>query len=104
MRGSPVRQSQPAARFRTPFLGDDLPDLTITSRVGLAVAVHIPTLEVRCTAHELVELILRSKGIWVEMIDKPLTSIGFLPLHPIKSPRCLRPAGNWTGRTRTPYA
>src|SRR5229473_1135908 len=65
------------------FLGDDLPDLTIMSRVGLAVAVHNAAPEVRRAAHyttkadggkgaarELVELILKSKGIWQEMIDK----------------------------------
>ena len=65
------------------FLGDDLPDLTIMSRVGLAVAVHNAAPEVRRAAHyttkadggkgaarELVEVILKSKGIWEEMIDK----------------------------------
>ncbi len=65
------------------FLGDDLPDLTIMERVGLAVAVGNATLEVRRAAHyttkatggkgavrEMVELILKSKGIWEKMIDK----------------------------------
>jgi 3-deoxy-D-manno-octulosonate 8-phosphate phosphatase (KDO 8-P phosphatase) len=65
------------------FLGDDLPDLMIMRRVGLAVAVGNATLEVKRAAHyvtkatggkgaarELIELILRSKGIWEEMIDK----------------------------------
>ena len=65
------------------FLGDDLPDLMVMKRVGLAVAVHNATPEVRRAAHyttkadggkgaarEVVELILRSKGIWEEMIDK----------------------------------
>jgi 3-deoxy-D-manno-octulosonate 8-phosphate phosphatase (KDO 8-P phosphatase) len=65
------------------YLGDDLPDLTIMKRVGLAVAVHDATPEVRRAAHfttkadggkgaarELVEVILKSKGIWEEMIDK----------------------------------
>ena len=65
------------------FLGDDLPDLPIMRRVGLAVAVGDATLEVKLAAHyvtkaaggkgaarELVELILKSKGIWDEMIDK----------------------------------
>jgi len=65
------------------FLGDDLPDLTIMSRVGLAVAVHNatqksaapPTTQQKAdggkgAARELVELILKSKGIWEEMIDK----------------------------------
>lgn len=65
------------------FLGDDLPDLTIMRRVGLAVAVGNAAPEVRRAAHyrtkapggkgaarEIVELILKSKGIWEEMIDK----------------------------------
>jgi 3-deoxy-D-manno-octulosonate 8-phosphate phosphatase (KDO 8-P phosphatase) len=65
------------------FLGDDLPDLTVMRRVGLAVAVGDATDEVKKAAHyttgavggrgaarELVELILKSKGIWEEMIDK----------------------------------
>lgn len=65
------------------FLGDDLPDLPIMRRVGLAVAVGDATVEVKRAAHlvtkavggrgaarELVEFILKSKGIWEEMIDK----------------------------------
>ncbi len=65
------------------YLGDDLPDLTIMRRVGLAVAVGNATPEVRRAAdyrtkapggkgavREVVELILKSKGIWEEMIDK----------------------------------
>lgn len=65
------------------FLGDDLPDLPVMRRVGLAAAVGDATLEVKLAAHfitraiggkgaarELVELILKSKGIWEEMIDK----------------------------------
>jgi 3-deoxy-D-manno-octulosonate 8-phosphate phosphatase (KDO 8-P phosphatase) len=65
------------------FLGDDLPDLMIMRRVGLAVAVANATVDVRRAAHyttkapggkgaarELVEIILKSKGIWAEMIDK----------------------------------
>jgi len=65
------------------FLGDDLPDLPIMRRVGLAVAVGDATAEVKRAAHfvtkaiggkgaarELVELILKSKGVWEEMIDK----------------------------------
>jgi 3-deoxy-D-manno-octulosonate 8-phosphate phosphatase (KDO 8-P phosphatase) len=65
------------------FLGDDLPDLTIMRRVGLAVAVGDAAIEVKDAAHyvtkaiggkgaarELVELILKSKGIWEQMIDK----------------------------------
>ena len=65
------------------FLGDDLPDIPVMRRVGLAVAVGDATPEVKSVAHyvcnarggkgaarEVVELILKSKGIWEEMIDK----------------------------------
>jgi len=65
------------------YLGDDLPDLSVMRRVGLAAAVGNAALEVKLAAHyttkatggrgaarELIELILKSKGIWDEMIDK----------------------------------
>ena len=65
------------------YLGDDLPDLTVMRRVGMAVAVGNATPEVKAAAHyttvrnggkgaarELIELILKSKGIWEKMIDK----------------------------------
>jgi 3-deoxy-D-manno-octulosonate 8-phosphate phosphatase (KDO 8-P phosphatase) len=65
------------------FVGDDLPDIPVMRRTGLAVAVGNAVPEVKKIAHyttnalaghgairEAVELILRSKGIWEEMIDK----------------------------------
>jgi 3-deoxy-D-manno-octulosonate 8-phosphate phosphatase (KDO 8-P phosphatase) len=65
------------------YLGDDLPDLTVMRRVGLAVAVGDAVPEVKRAAHfvtkapggkgaarETIELILKSKGIWEELIDK----------------------------------
>lgn len=65
------------------FVGDDLPDLPALRRVGLAIAVGDAVLEVKLAAHyvtratagkgairEAVELILKSKGIWIEMIEK----------------------------------
>ena len=65
------------------YVGDDLPDLPIMLRAGLAVAVGDAVPEVKKAAHyvtkaraghgairETVELILKSKGIWKEMIDK----------------------------------
>jgi 3-deoxy-D-manno-octulosonate 8-phosphate phosphatase (KDO 8-P phosphatase) len=65
------------------YLGDDLPDLPLLRRVGLAVAVGDAALEVKLAAHyvtkakggkgaarELIELILKSQGVWEEMIDK----------------------------------
>jgi 3-deoxy-D-manno-octulosonate 8-phosphate phosphatase (KDO 8-P phosphatase) len=65
------------------FLGDDLPDIPLLRRVGFAVAVGDAVPEVKRAAHyttkalaghgavrEAVELILKSKGIWNEMIEK----------------------------------
>ena len=65
------------------YVGDDLPDLPVMRRAGLAVAVGDAVPEVKKAAHyttkasagngairEVVELILKSKGIWEAMIDK----------------------------------
>ena len=65
------------------FIGDDLPDIPLMRRVGLAVAVGDAVPEVKQVAHyttkalagrgavrEAIELILKSKGIFEELIDK----------------------------------
>ena len=65
------------------YVGDDLPDIPILERVGLAVAVGDGVADVKKIAHyttkalagkgairEAIELILKSKGIWDELIDK----------------------------------
>jgi len=65
------------------YVGDDLPDLPVMRRVGLAVAVGNAVPEVKRAAHyttkalaghgairETIELILKSKGVWEAMIDK----------------------------------
>jgi len=65
------------------YIGDDLPDIPLMRRAGLAVAVGDAVPEVRDAAHyttkalaghgavrEAVELILKSKGIWAAMLDK----------------------------------
>jgi 3-deoxy-D-manno-octulosonate 8-phosphate phosphatase (KDO 8-P phosphatase) len=65
------------------YVGDDLPDLPLMHRAGLAVAVGNAVPEIKKAAHyvtqaraghgairETVELILKSKGIWEAMIDK----------------------------------
>jgi len=65
------------------YVGDDLPDLPVMRRVGLAVAVGNAVPEIKKAAHyttkasaghgairEVVELILKSKGIWEAMIDQ----------------------------------
>ena len=65
------------------YIGDDLPDIPLLRRAGLAVAVGDAVPEVKAAAHyttkalaghgavrEAIELILKSKGIWEAMIDK----------------------------------
>src|SRR5882724_12149148 len=65
------------------FVGDDLPDIPLMRRAGLAIAVGNAVPEVKQIAHyttkalagngavrEAIELILRSKGSWEAMIDK----------------------------------
>ncbi len=65
------------------YVGDDLPDLPVMKRVGLALAVGDAVPEVKRAAHyvarahagngairEIVELILKSKGLWEKMIDR----------------------------------
>jgi 3-deoxy-D-manno-octulosonate 8-phosphate phosphatase (KDO 8-P phosphatase) len=63
------------------YVGDDLPDLPLLERVGLAVAVGDAVVEVKRAAHyvttvagghgairEVVELILKSQGKWKKAI------------------------------------
>jgi len=65
------------------YIGDDLPDIPLMRRAGLAVAVGDAVSEVKEAAQyttkafaghgavrEAVELILKSKGVWEAMIDK----------------------------------
>jgi 3-deoxy-D-manno-octulosonate 8-phosphate phosphatase (KDO 8-P phosphatase) len=65
----------------TAYVGDDLPDLPILERVGLAVAVADAVVEVKRAAHyvttlkggegavrEVVELILKAQGKWKKAV------------------------------------
>ncbi len=65
------------------YVGDDLPDIPLMRRVGLAIAVGDAVPEAKKAAHyttkaiagrgairEAVELILKCQGIWEEMINK----------------------------------
>jgi 3-deoxy-D-manno-octulosonate 8-phosphate phosphatase (KDO 8-P phosphatase) len=65
------------------FIGDDLPDIPLLRRAGLAVAVGDAVPEVKAAAHyttkalaghgairEAVEVIMKSQGIWDEMVEK----------------------------------
>ncbi len=67
------------------YLGDDLPDLPLLERAGLAVAVGDAVAEVKRAAHyvtkadggrgaarEVVELILKSQGRWKEAVPRAL--------------------------------
>jgi YrbI family 3-deoxy-D-manno-octulosonate 8-phosphate phosphatase len=67
------------------FIGDDLPDLPVISRVGLGVAVADASAELRCVAHyttlapggrgavrELVELLLKAQDRWDAVVEKYL--------------------------------
>jgi 3-deoxy-D-manno-octulosonate 8-phosphate phosphatase (KDO 8-P phosphatase) len=67
------------------YMGDDLPDMPLAKRAGLAVAVAnaAPELKAIChyvtnkqggdgTAREVVELILKAQGRWEEAIPRAL--------------------------------
>jgi 3-deoxy-D-manno-octulosonate 8-phosphate phosphatase (KDO 8-P phosphatase) len=69
----------------TAYIGDDLPDLPLLDRAGLAVAVANAVPEVKYAAHyvteksggegavrEVVELILKAQGRWKEAIPQSL--------------------------------
>jgi 3-deoxy-D-manno-octulosonate 8-phosphate phosphatase (KDO 8-P phosphatase) len=69
----------------TAYMGDDLPDMPLAARVGLAVAVANAAPELKAISHyvtnarggqgsarEVVELILKSQGRWEEAIPKAL--------------------------------
>ena len=78
-----ILQKADVTESEVAYLGDDLPDITVMRRVGLAVAVGDAVPEVKKIAHyttkaiggkgaarETVELILKSKSIWEQLIDK----------------------------------
>jgi 3-deoxy-D-manno-octulosonate 8-phosphate phosphatase (KDO 8-P phosphatase) len=67
------------------YMGDDLPDMPLSKRVGLAVAVANAAPELKAISHyittrrggdgsarEVVELILKAQGRWEEAIPKAL--------------------------------
>ena len=67
----------------TAYIGDDLPDIPVMRRVGLAVAVANACPEAKKTAHfvttrnggdgavsQVVELILKSQGRWTDAITR----------------------------------
>jgi 3-deoxy-D-manno-octulosonate 8-phosphate phosphatase (KDO 8-P phosphatase) len=65
------------------FIADDLPDLPVFRRVGLAIAVANAVPEVKCEAHlvtrraggdagvrEAIEFILKAQGKWLSVVPK----------------------------------
>jgi len=65
------------------YLGDDLPDMPLAERSGLAVAVNNAAFELKAVCHyttharggdgaarEVIELILKSQGRWEEAVPK----------------------------------
>ncbi len=87
------------------FVGDELVDLPVLRRVGLAVAVPNAVNEVKQIAHyvtkrhggdgavrEVIEMILKARGLWKKTIAKYMTLIvaGFL----LMSPRLLADGGS----------
>lgn len=67
------------------YMGDDLPDMPLARRVGLAVAVANAAAELKAISHyitharggegsarEVVELILKAQGKWEEAVPKAL--------------------------------
>lgn len=65
------------------FIGDDLPDLSIMQKVGLAIAVKNAACEVKTIAHletlrnggrgavrEVIEFILKAQDVWQSVISK----------------------------------
>src|SRR6266436_10436232 len=74
-----ILQTTGASANEVAYVGDDLPDLSVLQRVGLAVAVANAAPEVKRAAHyvtarsggegavrEVVELILKAQGKWRE--------------------------------------
>jgi 3-deoxy-D-manno-octulosonate 8-phosphate phosphatase (KDO 8-P phosphatase) len=66
-------------------MGDDLPDMPVAKRAGLAVAVGNAAAELKAvchyitqarggqgTAREVVELILKAQGRWEEAVPKAI--------------------------------
>lgn len=72
-----IKAAEGLADEEIAYVGDDLPDLALLSRVGLAIAVADAVHEVQAAAHfvtsqpggrgavrEVVELILKARGLW----------------------------------------
>ncbi len=78
-------QKAGVAEDEVAYMGDDLPDMPVAKRAGLAVAVADAAPELKAIAHyitsrragegtarEIVELILKAQGRWEEAIPKAL--------------------------------
>lgn len=95
------------------FVGDELVDLPVLKRVGLAVAVPNAVKEVRRVAHyvtrreggdgavrEVIEMILKSRGLWKQAIAKYtvllVAALTLLPLTALAGDNTNAPGNNGT--------
>jgi 3-deoxy-D-manno-octulosonate 8-phosphate phosphatase (KDO 8-P phosphatase) len=71
------------ASSETAYIGDDLTDVVVMRRVGLAIATANARAEVKAQAHyvtaqaggngavrEVIEMILKAQGLWEELLKK----------------------------------
>jgi len=78
-----IRAAEKLADDQIAYIGDDLPDLPLLRRAGLAIAVFDAVSEIRQRAHfitqhcggrgavrEAVELILKAQGQWEEVLQR----------------------------------
>ncbi|MBI3287896.1 MAG: HAD hydrolase family protein [Elusimicrobia bacterium] len=78
-----IMAAEKASADQIVYIGDDLPDLAIMSRVDLAVAPANARPEVRAAAHwvtkarggdgafrEVAEVILKSQGLWDKILER----------------------------------
>ena len=103
-----VKRRHGFANDEIAFVGDELVDLPVLRRVGLAVAVPNATDEVKRAAHyqtrrrggdgavrEVIEMILKAKGSWEAMIAKYLALLA--ALLTLASPWLFAQSGQKTG-------
>ncbi|MBI4060938.1 MAG: HAD hydrolase family protein [Elusimicrobia bacterium] len=78
-----IMNAEGLPKDRIVYVGDDIPDLAVMSRVGLAVAPANARPEIKAAAHwitkasggegafrELAEIILKSQGLWGAVLEK----------------------------------
>jgi 3-deoxy-D-manno-octulosonate 8-phosphate phosphatase (KDO 8-P phosphatase) len=104
-----VKRQHGFANTEIAFMGDDLVDLPVLRRVGLAVAVPNAVDEVKRAAHyvtrrkggdgavrEVIEMILKARGLWKSVIARYATLVAAVVL--LTSPRLFADNGSQTNK------